>query len=65
MLLERGQLPFDRHRGPLPVTRSARSEPERANLVAEALHVAELDLLVAADHVRQARQLDGALVALR
>src|SRR5262249_32836434 len=39
-------------------------EAEPTHLVTEALHVAELDVLVAADDVGQVRQLHGALVAL-
>src|SRR5207245_493103 len=42
---------------------TGRSETQRAHLVPEALDVAELDLLVAADQIRQTRELHRALVA--
>src|SRR5262249_13338939 len=49
----------------IPLSRVRRSEAQRTHLIAEALDVAELDLLVAANQVRQARDLDHPLVALR
>src|SRR5882672_2647326 len=41
-----------------------RSETERADLVPEALDVAELDVFVAADHIGELRQLDRPRVRL-
>src|SRR5207302_1551249 len=67
LLLQRLHLPLEiGHRASLRVLASARqrrraftgrSETQRAHLVPEALDVAELDLLVAADQIRQTREL--------